>query len=281
MPKPFALGLFLTTALLASDDFAARSLNAPSGWNGSISCEPCGRFFAGFRVEHPQAFIDSVQYGERDAMKVQRGRGRIPVADYRLAASVGSAATVSPALSSWGEAPDSLRSAEQLDGACTAAAPAERSVFSFCMCPGGAVAREKGILHSQRCPAFSCPQPCNTISWAHQCLSRRANRADQHFRGRALCQRNVLQVSRSVAPLSPGASADASSTDPDGRVLAAGATRSGRTPRWSWPWAPPTGSPGLRHMVRWQGSRCRWRLKGAPRAAPPQTPTKGMQSACM
>jgi len=90
-------------------------------------------------VEHPQTFIDSVQYGERDAGQVQRGRGRIPVADYRLAASVRSAATVSPALASWGEAPDSVRSAEQLDGACTATAPEERSVFSFCMCPGGAI----------------------------------------------------------------------------------------------------------------------------------------------
>ncbi|KAK9829431.1 hypothetical protein WJX72_005837 [[Myrmecia] bisecta] len=45
-------------------------------------------FAMGFRVEHPQALIDAIQYGQADAAEVQRGKGRLPVADYRLAAGV-------------------------------------------------------------------------------------------------------------------------------------------------------------------------------------------------
>ena len=150
-------------------------------------------------MEHPQSFIDSVQYGERDAGQVQRGRGRIPVADYRLAASVRSAATVSPALASWGEAPDSVRSAEQLDGACMATAPEERSVFSFCMCPGGVIAHRHSRWTVHSCITVPVP-PSGIISCPH-CSSCRANCADQHFRGRALCQRHVLQVRCSQALL--------------------------------------------------------------------------------
>jgi hypothetical protein len=36
------------------------------------------------RVEHPQRLIDSSRYGEEHAAEVQRGKGKIPVADYKL-----------------------------------------------------------------------------------------------------------------------------------------------------------------------------------------------------
>lgn len=45
-------------------------------------------FSVGFRVEHPQALVDTAQYGEHIAAQVQRGKGKVPVADYRLSANV-------------------------------------------------------------------------------------------------------------------------------------------------------------------------------------------------
>ncbi|HEY7586562.1 MAG TPA: hypothetical protein VH866_08665 [Candidatus Deferrimicrobiaceae bacterium] len=56
-------------------------------------------FAVGFRVEHPQALIDRIQYGR------SAGRAGLPPADYRLAAR----------------------------------APSRRGIYSFCMCPGGEV----------------------------------------------------------------------------------------------------------------------------------------------
>ncbi|KAL3154855.1 hypothetical protein ABBQ38_011397 [Trebouxia sp. C0009 RCD-2024] len=43
-------------------------------------------FALGFRVEHPQALIDTIQYGQEYAAEVRRGKGRVPVADYSLTA---------------------------------------------------------------------------------------------------------------------------------------------------------------------------------------------------
>ncbi|KAL0049695.1 hypothetical protein WJX82_007857 [Trebouxia sp. C0006] len=43
-------------------------------------------FALGLRVEHPQALIDNIQYGQEYAAEVQRGKGRVPVADYSLTA---------------------------------------------------------------------------------------------------------------------------------------------------------------------------------------------------
>lgn len=45
-------------------------------------------FAMGFRIEHPQALIDRIQYGEHDAAQVLRGKGPLPVADYRLATTI-------------------------------------------------------------------------------------------------------------------------------------------------------------------------------------------------
>ena len=49
--------------------------------------EPKG-IAVGFRVEHPQELINQIQYGEKFATQVENGKGRIPVADYRLVAEV-------------------------------------------------------------------------------------------------------------------------------------------------------------------------------------------------
>ncbi|XP_078173443.1 FAD/NAD(P)-binding oxidoreductase family protein [Carex rostrata] len=67
-------------------------------------------FAVGLRIEHPQELINSIQYSEL-ASEVQRGRGRIPVADYKVAKNVGSDETGTE----------------------------NRSCYSFCMCPGGQV----------------------------------------------------------------------------------------------------------------------------------------------
>jgi uncharacterized FAD-dependent dehydrogenase len=72
-------------------------LFAARGW--PIESKP---FAAGFRVEHPQALIDRVQYGS------EQRHPRLPPADYRLAAN------------------------PRIEGEA-------RGVFSFCMCPGGVV----------------------------------------------------------------------------------------------------------------------------------------------
>jgi uncharacterized FAD-dependent dehydrogenase len=56
-------------------------------------------FAVGFRIEHPQTLINEIQYG-RFASQVDRGKGPVPVADYRLV---------------------------------------HNNVRSFCMCPGGQI----------------------------------------------------------------------------------------------------------------------------------------------
>ncbi|HZZ82987.1 MAG TPA: FAD-dependent oxidoreductase [Anaeromyxobacteraceae bacterium] len=72
-------------------------LFAARGW--PIEAKP---FAVGYRVEHPQALIDRIQYGPAAS------RGGLPPADYKLA--------------------DNPK-----------VAGAARGVFSFCMCPGGVV----------------------------------------------------------------------------------------------------------------------------------------------
>jgi hypothetical protein len=60
-------------------------------------------------------YCDKLQYSEL-AAEVQKGRGRIPVADYKIVKSVGE------------------KNADELD-----IAEQSRSCYSFCMCPGGQV----------------------------------------------------------------------------------------------------------------------------------------------
>lgn len=74
------------------------------------------QFAMGFRIEHPQKIIDEIQYGPQDAKLVDRGRGKIPVADYRLAEKV-----------------------ECLNPDTDDTIIRQRGVYSFCMCPGGQI----------------------------------------------------------------------------------------------------------------------------------------------
>ncbi|GJM88585.1 hypothetical protein PR202_ga04663 [Eleusine coracana subsp. coracana] len=73
-------------------------------------------FAVGLRIEHPQELINSIQYSEL-AAEVQKGRGRIPVADYKIVKSVGE-----------GDAENNVNATEH-----------SRGCYSFCMCPGGQV----------------------------------------------------------------------------------------------------------------------------------------------
>nr|GMD46739.1 uncharacterized protein LOC109166277 [Ipomoea batatas]GME21307.1 uncharacterized protein LOC109166277 [Ipomoea batatas] len=72
-------------------------------------------FAVGFRVEHPQELINTIQYSEL-ASEINSGRGRVPVADYKVMEHLSSDDMDSPELR-----------------------PTGRSCYSFCMCPGGQV----------------------------------------------------------------------------------------------------------------------------------------------
>uniref|UniRef100_A0A2P2KZ37 Uncharacterized protein n=1 Tax=Rhizophora mucronata TaxID=61149 RepID=A0A2P2KZ37_RHIMU len=73
-------------------------------------------FAVGLRIEHPQELINSIQYSGL-AAEVHRGRGKVPVADYKVVNYVS------------GE-----------DWHTTSNSKARnRSCYSFCMCPGGQV----------------------------------------------------------------------------------------------------------------------------------------------
>ena len=89
-------------------------------WSMGVAMEP-KPFAVGVRIEHPQEIIDRAQYGRPAIMQDERGRDkepRLPVADYSL---------------TWQDRSN----------------PDSRSVYSFCMCPGGkvvAAASEEGRL---------------------------------------------------------------------------------------------------------------------------------------
>ncbi|XVF34362.1 hypothetical protein REPUB_Repub18cG0053100 [Reevesia pubescens] len=73
-------------------------------------------FAVGLRVEHPQELINSIQYSGL-ANEVCSGRGKVPVADYKVVQYVSNEDE---------ESPFKLESTS-------------RSCYSFCMCPGGQV----------------------------------------------------------------------------------------------------------------------------------------------
>lgn len=70
-------------------------------------------FAVGLRIEHPQQVINSIQYSSL-ASEVRSGRGKIPVADYKL-----------------------VKYVREEDG--NVSTGTSRSCYSFCMCPGGQV----------------------------------------------------------------------------------------------------------------------------------------------
>lgn len=89
-----------------------------------------------------QSVIDAIQYGEEDAAAVERGKGPIPVADYKLTATVQCGDASVRSLEDeqqrrgwdvygerWGAQP----------GRCSPLPLPSRAVYSFCMCPGGQV----------------------------------------------------------------------------------------------------------------------------------------------
>ena len=80
----------------------------------------------GFRVEHPQDLINSIQYGPFGDL-CQRGKGRVPVADYRLTAQVSE------------EANDTNGGKDRGDSINGIKKVSTRGVYSFCMCPGGQI----------------------------------------------------------------------------------------------------------------------------------------------
>ncbi|KAJ1262893.1 hypothetical protein BS78_09G143700 [Paspalum vaginatum] len=84
-------------------------------WRHNVDISPKS-FAVGLRIEHPQELINNIQYSEL-AAEVQKGRGRIPVADYKIVKSVGET-----------DSENELDIPEQ-----------SRSCYSFCMCPGGQV----------------------------------------------------------------------------------------------------------------------------------------------
>ncbi|KAK1322893.1 hypothetical protein QJS10_CPA02g01341 [Acorus calamus] len=73
-------------------------------------------FSVGLRVEHPQELINSIQYSSL-ASEVRDGRGKVPVADYKVVKYVNE------------ENVEPTNTSGELN----------RSCYSFCMCPGGQV----------------------------------------------------------------------------------------------------------------------------------------------
>ncbi|KAH0871466.1 hypothetical protein HID58_078488 [Brassica napus] len=69
----------------------------------------------GLRVEHPQELINSIQYSDL-AGEVRKGRGKVPVADYKVVQYV-----------------------NDKDEDLSQSSSSKRSCYSFCMCPGGQV----------------------------------------------------------------------------------------------------------------------------------------------
>jgi hypothetical protein len=132
--------------IVSTEGLSNSALLSPLNSRADISnCAPCKGFQpkrwvcwwqlllsaqAGFRIEHPQSLIDRIQYRQW-AEAVDRGRGKVPVADYTLAAQ------------------------ERGDA---------RSCFSFCMCPGGQVSMLLDILW-----CFITERTgFNTIAWCVQ-----------------------------------------------------------------------------------------------------------------
>lgn len=75
-------------------------------------------FAIGLRMEHPQQLINEIQYSDM-AAAVQNGRGKVPVADYKIVKSIDELYNENMASSGHG-----IR---------------KRGCYSFCMCPGGQV----------------------------------------------------------------------------------------------------------------------------------------------
>eukprot|EP00268_Persea_americana_P062186 TRINITY_DN7951_c0_g1_i2.p1 TRINITY_DN7951_c0_g1~~TRINITY_DN7951_c0_g1_i2.p1 ORF type:complete len:210 (+),score=42.82 TRINITY_DN7951_c0_g1_i2:195-824(+) len=81
-------------------------------------------FAVGLRIEHPQELINNMQYSAL-ATEVRDGRGKVPVADYKVVKYVG----------------------EEEIGAAAGSGETTRSCYSFCMCPGGQMGKCSTCRH--------------------------------------------------------------------------------------------------------------------------------------
>ncbi|KAK9130331.1 hypothetical protein Sjap_010818 [Stephania japonica] len=106
-------------------------------------------FSVGLRIEHPQELINRIQYSTL-ANEVCKGRGKVPVADYKVVKYVDEEGT-------------DANSREN-----------SRSCYSFCMCPGGQVVLTStnpselcinGMSFSRRASRWANAALVVTISW--------------------------------------------------------------------------------------------------------------------
>lgn len=136
-------------------------------------------FSSGFRIEHPQSLINDLQLGEY-ASQVESGKGKVPVADYRLATEV--------PVTTPGSIIKTLR-----------------PVYSFCMCPGGQIV-PTSVDPNELCVngmSFSKRQS----KWANSALVVSVNPED--------CYDTVSSLSSSYTSSNSSSSTDSSSIDLD------------------------------------------------------------------
>ena len=92
-------------------------------------------FAAGFRIEHPQALLDALQYGSELAPLAARGKGPLPVADYRLAHTI----VVGDDAEGASKKNASAESSKKETSISASKGTHARACYSFCMCPGGQI----------------------------------------------------------------------------------------------------------------------------------------------
>ena len=103
-----------------------------------VPLQPKG-FAVGFRVEHPQQLINDIQLKRWANLTAdernRRGYGKVPVADYRLAANIEDTDKdfESETVSRRKRKSDSFVAGRAEDSS------QKRAVYSFCMCPGGQI----------------------------------------------------------------------------------------------------------------------------------------------
>ena len=90
----------------------------------------------GFRIEHPQELINKIQYGDVFSQQCLRGKGPVPVADYRLATQVEDSLKIKNRVSRTNRD----ASASEYDEGYSKS-DGERACYSFCMCPGGQIGK--------------------------------------------------------------------------------------------------------------------------------------------
>jgi len=147
---------------------------------------------AGFRVEHPQELINRIQYGDF-GMLCARGKGPVPVADYRVTsdvfipssaleaaeASSSAAASSAAAAASGTSSSDSVANTPTTTRSKSKRSSGVRTCYSFCMCPGGQIV-PTSVNPDELCingMSFSKRQS----QWANSALVVNVNPEDMHL----------------------------------------------------------------------------------------------------